>query len=186
MKGNKMKITLKNVRLSFPQLFKATQVNGEGKPAFSAAFLIAGDDPQVDEINDAIEQVALEKWEKKANTILSTIRGKDQACLHNGDLKAQYEGFEGNYYISARAYSKPLVIDRNKQVLAEDSGKPYGGCYVNASIELWAQDNQWGKRINATLRGVQFLRDGDAFAGSAPASEDEFEDLGDTGTDDLA
>lgn len=55
---------------------------------------------------------------------------------------------------------------------------------MNASIELWAQDNkQFGKRINAQLRGVQFLRDGDAFAAGSPASEDEFEDLGDQGDD---
>ena len=50
--------------------------------------------------------------------------------------------------------------------------------YVNGSIELWCQDNAYGKRINATLRGVQFLKDGEAFAGGGSASADEFDDLG--------
>ena len=54
---------------------------------------------------------------------------------------------------------------------------------MNASIELWAQDNSFGKRVNASLRGVQFLKDGDAFAGGGAASDDEFDDLA---TDDFA
>ncbi|MDF3086641.1 ssDNA-binding protein, partial [Burkholderia sola] len=55
-----MKIKLSNVRLAFPQLFEAKTVNGEGKPAFSAAFLIDPADPQVKELNAAIDQVAKE------------------------------------------------------------------------------------------------------------------------------
>ena len=53
-----MKIKLTNVRLSFAQLFEAKTVNGEGKPAFSASFLIKPNDPQVKMINEAIDAVA--------------------------------------------------------------------------------------------------------------------------------
>jgi hypothetical protein len=55
------------------------------------------------------------------------------------------------------------------------SGKPYSGCYVNAVIELWAQDNKFGKRINASLMGVQFLRDGQRLSGGGVASADDFQ-----------
>ena len=55
-----MKIKLNAVRLSFPQLFEAKTVNGEGKPAFSAAFLISPKDPQIAMINTAISTVAAE------------------------------------------------------------------------------------------------------------------------------
>ncbi|MDC5277565.1 DUF2815 family protein, partial [Acinetobacter baumannii] len=64
-----------------------------------------------------------------------------------------------------------------KTPLVQADGRPYAGCYVNAAIELWCQDNNYGKRINASLRGVQFLKDGEAFAGGGVASEDDFEDL---------
>ena len=171
------RITIKNARLAFPALHEPKQVNGEGKPAFSAAFLLSAQDPQVDAINELIDKVATEKWGQKAKTILGVMRGKDMVCLHNGDLKAQYEGFEGNYFVSARSATKIMVVDRDKTPLTAESGKPYGGCYVDASIEIWAMDNQWGKRVNASLRWVQFRRDGDAFAGGAPASDDEIEDL---------
>ena len=81
----------------------------------------------------------------------------------------------------------PTVIDRDRSPLSRTSGRPYAGCYVNASLEFWAQDNQWGKRINCTLRGVQFYRDGDSFSAGRPADSDEFEDVTEgAGADDFA
>lgn len=172
-----MKIKLANVRLAFPTLFEAKTVNGEGKPAFSASFLLDPADPQVKALNAAIDQVAKDKWGAKADAILKQMRAQDKVALHDGDLKSNYGGFPGNLYVSARSATRPLVIDRDRTPLTEQDGKPYAGCYVNASVELWPQDNNYGKRINASLRGVQFLRDGDAFAGGGAASEDEFDDV---------
>jgi hypothetical protein len=172
-----MKIKLNGVRLSFPQLFEATTVNGEGKPAFSAAFLISPKDPQVAAINAAIDAVAKDKWGAKADANIKAMRAADKVCLHSGDLKSNYDGFEGNLYVSARNSMRPLVIDVNKSPLTEQDGKPYAGCYVNASIELWAQDNNYGKRVNATLMGVQFYRDGESFTGGGVADTDDFDDL---------
>lgn len=172
-----MKVKLSNVRLAFPALFEAKTVNGEGKPAFSAVFLLDPTHPNIKAVNEAIAAVAKEKWGAKADAILKTARAADKVCLHNGDTKAEYAGFEGNFYISARNATRPLVIDADKSPLTAQDGKPYAGCWVNASITLWAQDNNYGKRVNASLGGVQFLKDGDAFAGSGPASEDEFDDV---------
>lgn len=172
-----MKLKLNNVRLAFPVLFEAKTVNGEGKPAFSASFLIDPADPQVKALNAAIDQVANDKWGAKAAAILKQMRATDKVALHDGDLKSNYDDFPGNLYVSARSSTRPLVINNDKSPLTEQDGKPYAGCFVNASIELWAQDNNYGKRVNASLRGVQFLRDGDAFAGGGAASEDEFDDI---------
>lgn len=182
-----MKIQLKNVRAAFLNaLFEAKTVNGEGKPAFSAIFLLDPADPQVKTIEAAIEAVAKEKWGAKAEAILKQMRAQDKLCLHDGDLKANYDGFPGNLYVSSRSNTRPLVIDADKSPLAESDGRPYSGCYVNASLELWAQDNNYGKRVNAQLRGVQFFKDGDAFAGGGAASEDEFDDVTEGATaDDL-
>ncbi len=182
-----MKLKLSNVRLAFPTLWEAKTVNGEGKPAFSAIFLLDPTDPQVKAINKAIDQVAAEKWGAKVAAILIAARKADKVCLHDGDLKATYDGFAGNLYVSARNPVRPLVLGADKAPLTEADGKPYAGCYVNVSLELWAQDNNYGKRVNATLMGVQFFRDGDAFAGGGVASEDDFDDVSSGATaDDLA
>jgi len=182
-----MKLKLLNVRLAFPQLFEAKTVAGEGKPAHSGTFLIDPADPQVKAINAAIDATAKEKWGAKADAILKQARAADKVCLHNGDLKATYDGFPGNLFISARNPLRPTVVDADKTPLTEKDGRPYAGCYVHVVLELWAQDNQYGKRVNATLMGVQFYKDGDSFTGGGVASEDDFDDISTGATaDDLA
>lgn len=172
-----MKIKLQNVRIAFPQLFEAKTVNGEGDPAFSATFLMAPDHPAVAELEKAFDIVGKEKWGAKWPQVKKELTAKDRLALHDGDTKADYAGFEGNMFLSSRNKTRPLVIDRDKSPLTAADGRPYAGCYVHASIELWCQDNNYGKRINASLRGVQFYKDGDAFAGGGAASEDEFDDI---------
>jgi Protein of unknown function (DUF2815) len=172
-----MKLKLNNVRLAFPTLWEAKTVNGEGKPAFSGTFLIDPADAQVKTINAAIDLVAKEKWGAKADAMLKQMRAADKVCLHNGDLKANYDGFPGNLFISARNPMRPTVVGPAKEPLVEADGRPYAGCYVHVVLELWAQDNNYGKRINATLMGVQFFHDGDSFTGGGVASEDDFDDV---------
>jgi Protein of unknown function (DUF2815) len=173
-----MRILLRDVRLAFPSLWKATAPKTGGEAAFSASFLIPKTHKQIAELKTAFKTLAKEKWGAKADAVLKALEAADKVCLHDGDSKADYEGFEGNLYVSARAKVRPSVFDQQRQELSEADGKPYSGCYVNASLELWPQDNGFGKRINAQLRGVQFLRDGDAFAGgSRPADADEFDEI---------
>lgn len=172
-----MIIKLQGARIAFPNLFEPRAVEGEGTPAYSASFIFAKDSPNVKALNDAFEEVALEKWGAKGAVILAQLKAADKICLHDGDLKDKFDGYAGNLFVSARNKVKPLVMDRDKTALEARDGRPYAGCYVNGSIEIWAQDNKFGKRINATLRGVQFLRDGEAFAGGAPADESEFDSV---------
>jgi hypothetical protein len=181
-----MKIKLLNVRLAFPVLWTAKAFGGEGKADFGASMLIDPADPQVKTINAAIDATAKEKWGAKAPEILKTLRATDKVCLHNGDSKASYEGFPGNLFVSARNAARPTVVGPDKSPLVEADGKPYAGCYVHAVLELWAQDNKFGKRVNATLMGVQFYADGDSFTGGGVASEDDFDDVTEGATaDDL-
>lgn len=170
-----MKVKLNNVRLAFPDLFKPRAFNGEGDAKYGATFLFPPDHPAAELINEAIDAVAKEKWGPKAPAVLMSLRANGKVCLHDGDAKEELDGFAGHLYVSARSTVRPGVYDRDRSPLAEDDGRPYGGCYVNAIIEIWAQDNGFGKRVNATLKGVQFVRDGESFAGGAPASPDDFD-----------
>lgn len=181
------RLMLSNVRIAFCQsLHKPEQVNGEGQYRRGAVLLIDKADPQVAAIEAAINQVLGIKYPdpKKRAPAESEMRKKDRIALRDGDDKAdKYDGFGGCMALSANGKGGDtpeeagpvILLDQLKQPLSVGSGKPYAGCYVNASVELWVQDNQWGKRVNCTLRGVQFLRDGDAFGGGAPASADEFD-----------
>ena len=175
-----MKLKLQNVRVAFLKCWKAETVNGEGDPAFSASFILPPNHPQVAEIEAALLACAKEKWGAKADAVFKQMKASDKLALHDGDTKAQYDGFEGNLFISSRSKTRPLTINRDKSPLAEEDGILYSGCYVNVSLELWAQDNNYGKRVNAQLGGIQFSRDGDAFSGGGSAAdEDDFDELND-------
>lgn len=173
------RVMLKNVRLAFPNLFEAQTVNGEGEPRFGASLLLPADHPQLAEIKKAMQAAAKEKWKDKAQAVYAELDKKDKLALHDGDGKASYDGFEGNLYIAAASQqsNRPTVLNADRSPITEKDGVVYAGCYVNASIEFWAQDNKFGKRVNAQLRGVQFLRDGDAFSAGRPAGADEFDDV---------
>jgi hypothetical protein len=173
------RLMLKNVRLAFPNLFTPTTVGGEGEPRYSAMLILPPDHPQLKELETKMKAVAKDKWKDKAAATYTALEKTDKLALHDGDTKAQYDGVAGNMFISAAAQqsARPTVIGKDRSPLTEKDGVVYAGCYVNVSIDLWPQDNKYGKRINAQLRGVQFVRDGDAFAAGRPADSDEFEDV---------
>lgn len=166
-------------RFAFAQhIFEAGTVGGEGKPAYSLTSIFGKDHPVHAELLAAEEKVAKEKWGAKADAILKQIRAQGKGVVKDGDSKAAYSGFEGNAFVSSRSETRPTVIDKDKSVLVAADGKPYSGCYGNMQVEVWAQDNAYGKRINAQLLGAQFTRDGDSFGGGGRAADpDDFDDL---------
>jgi hypothetical protein len=179
-----MKVSLKKVRLSFPDLFVAKQYEGKGDFKYAASFLIEPGSDNDKAVQAAIKAVAVEKWGKRVDAVLESIRGsKQQYCYLKGDSK-EYEGYAGMLVLSAKRKQKdgrPLVIDQAKNPLNESDGKPYAGCYVNATVDIWAQDGTH-TGIRGGLLGVQFHSDGDAFSGGAVANPDDFEAL-DAGAD---
>jgi hypothetical protein len=181
-KEDPARVKLKNVRLSFAHLFRPQAFgDGEGEPKYNCNFLI---DPSTKEgkanlraIEDAIEYVKKEKWPKGAPKL-----SEGKICLRDGN-NTEYDGYEDMMYVSASNARRPLVLDRDKTPLNEEDGVIYSGCYVDAIIRIWAQDNKYGKRINASLEAVRFRRDGEAF-GAAPPDPDEFDDLDDEDEED--
>lgn len=179
-------IRLEGVRLSFPALFTPTQgKNDDGtpqKPAYSAHFIMEKGSPAYSTTVKVMQMVANDEWGENGPTVLKTLIEQGRVCLRNGDSKTTadgepMDGYAGNYFMSARGYVKPTIVDVDRSPLSESSGKPYSGCFVNAVVRIWAQKGQYGKRVNAQLMGVQFARDGEAFAGGAPADPMAFDNL---------
>ena len=173
-----MKLHIKNVRIAFADgVHQAKAFNGEGAATYGASFIFEPDHPAVAQCKEAIEAVGKEKWGAKWAAVQKELTAKDRTFLHDGDGKANLAGFSGNMFISARSKTRPTVVDGQRNPLTVDDGKPYSGSYVHVIIEVWPQDNSFGKRINCTLKGVQFVRDGEAFASGGAAREDEFEEI---------
>ena len=171
-----MKIAIHG-RLSFPDLFAPRPFKPGDKPKYKATFLVPKDGPEHKKISEAIIAVAKEKWPKDWQKVVASIKGNaNKFCFQDGETKS-YEGYEGMMAFSAGNTTRPLVLDRDKTPLTEADGRPYAGCHVVGSVEIFAYDNS-GNGISASLRGVQFVKDGPAFAGGGVASMDEFDDLG--------
>lgn len=172
------KVVLKNVRLSFADIFVPKAFQPGDEPRFSGTSLIPKDDKkQMAAVEAAIQEAAEQKWGKKGASIVNGIRGNsNKFCFQDGDNK-DYDGYQGMMALSAHNKARPLVIDRDKTPLTAADGKPYSGCYVNVTLEIFAYTNT-GNGIAASLKGIQFVKDGDSFGGGTPASPDDFDDLG--------
>lgn len=172
-----MKVVLNNVRLAFPNLWTAKQVMGQGDAKFSATYLITPGSENEKRIEAAIEAVAAEKWKTKSATVLKSIRNNPMRfCYRDGDTKSQYAGYAGNMFITASNKQRVPVVDTDRTPLAQEDGRLYAGCYVNAFIDIWA-DDRYGDGVFATLGPIQFAKDGDAFAGGMVGSIEEFDDV---------
>tara|TARA_R110000823_G_scaffold103904_2_gene221581 strand:- start:333 stop:860 length:528 start_codon:yes stop_codon:yes gene_type:complete len=168
-KTENVKVHLKNVRLSFPSIFNRATFDGkEGK--YEATLLLDKSDTKTKAKIDKVIEDAI----KAANVKVPN----DKRCLKDGD-DSDYDGYENVWSIKASSSKRPTLIDRDKTPLVEDDDVLYAGCYVNAIIDVWIQNNQYGKRANANLYGLQFVKDGEAF-GSGPVDvTDEFDDIDD-------
>ena len=181
-----MEVKLKNVRLSFPNLWHAKEFKtGDGKPRFDASFLCEPGSDNDKAILAAIEAEGKANHGEKWATVKKSLLGQSNKCCYLDGNTKSYDGYEDKWVLSTHAKARPLVIDRNRQTLTEEDGKPYAGGFVNAKVDIYVQKGE-NPGIRASFSGIQFVSEGEAFTGGKPASVDEFEDLGDGGdSDDL-
>ena len=179
-------IILRNVRIAFPDLWTAVQYEGKGPFSYRATFLIDPKSAEHSLVQETIQKVAIAGWGVKAKEVLLTIEGQSQKfCYIDGNTKG-YDGYENMWALSTsrpQESGRPKVIDQRKNDLTVDDGKPYGGCIVNAKVQLWPQNNKFGRGLRASLIAVQFAKDGDAFGGAPPASDTGMEEVADSGDD---
>lgn len=169
-KTTRVTVRLRKVRLSFPSLFKASAFEEGQEAKYSSHFIIEkSDKANMAAIGDAIKKILTENNDGKR-------LAPDRYCMRDGGNKPDLDGYGDDVvYVSASSKLRPKVWDSDNSQLAEEDGKPYAGCFVDASIDLWWQDHKkYGNRVNAQLRAVRFHSDGEPFGGGPVDAEDEF------------
>lgn len=171
-------VFLHNVRLSYPSLFQASAFPGAARATYSAHVLVPRDSQAAKDVMKYVEKVAKEKWgAKSASTLASIMADKQRTFWRDGAIKGSDE-YVGNMFAALSNESRPRVVNVDNTELSEEDGRPYSGCYVNVSFQIWIQDNKFGKGIRARLRGVQFVADGEPFGASRQvADENEFSEI---------
>lgn len=192
------KVILLGARLSFASLFEPNrqkQDDGSVRETWKSNFLFPKDGldncfakfngqkmPVLKAIKLASKEAKTKAWGENEDKWPKLK--PDRLCWRDGDLE-NWDGYADHWYLSANAplADRPKVITNRKG--ADDKwmdaqpgtkGAPYSGCYVNATIEIWVQDNEHGKRVNAKLKAVQFVKDGEAFGASATDPNEDFDD----------
>lgn len=173
---------LKNVRIAFANIHEAKPVGQTGAERYSCVLIIEPDSENDKTIMKEIAKSSKAKWADKSGAVLKTLATKDKICYMRRDFTDSegnvYEGFEDHYALRVSNEKRPTIGDRHGKPLTKEDGRPYSGCYCNVWVNLWAQDNSYGQRINGTLGAVQFVNDAPGFGKGAPVSESVFEDLG--------
>ncbi len=182
-----MIVMLKDVRLAFPDLFEPKQFQSKGDFSYGCQLLIKPGTENFNLVEEAIKSVALAKWGKKAEGYLEEIRPDKKACCWiDGKRRSEYDGYAGHWSLTAKRKDNkgaPLIINRSKQIISRDKGEIYGGCFVNAKVDIYASENS-GLGIRCELHTVQYFRKGEAFGSGGTPTDDEFDDLSDNGEDD--
>jgi len=182
MSENVSQIKLKNVRLSYPALFTPKAFEEGQKAKFNCQLILNKRDhaATIEALQGKIDEAAKSFFGK-------TVPKLKGICLRDGSEKGDKDGYGDEVmFVSASSERRPQVVDRDPSIpLVEADGRPYAGCYVNAMVSLWVQDNKFGKRVNANILAVQFLKDGEPFGESVNAT-DAFADETDGNEDPLA
>ncbi len=179
-------IYLSNVRLSFPHLVEPHSSTEGGVKKFSADFIMAQNSTGIQQFMQQYMALATAKWGENAQQVMTMIQSdRKLRCYGSGNEKIDkktfqpYSGYKDMAYISANKDQMPQMIQSDgKPVEAGNTlayqalaRKLYGGCYVNAAIKPWLQENKHGRGIRCDLVAIQFANDGEAFGeGAADAS----------------
>lgn len=186
---NQYLVRFTDVYLSYPHLFepyrpKRVDIDpATGKPKkgkYGAKFCFHKKNPQ--NVKDA--KAIHAKIVEMSKTVLKQSLPADRYCLRDGAQLT--EDMHEYYVLSASDDVAPTVVDRRRRPVTAEDDLFYAGCKVNATVRLWVQNNQdYGKRINSNLIGLQFVEHGERWGGRArPNVEDIFDDISDQFEDD--
>ncbi len=177
------KISMKRIRISFPQIFEPKPFEEGGEPKFSCAYLL----------DKRKQRVLIKEVEKHMNALIKSVWGKRPTKLKNfifadGDEMADdnemYDGHRGYSVINASGRNRPLLMDADMVPVTKEDNPFYAGCYCNVTIHLYAFDNKYGKGVCASLRALQWIADGEALADAFVDPDTEFDDFEAAGGED--
>jgi hypothetical protein len=169
-------------RLSFPHLAEpqtqTDKVTGNKRVTYNCDLLLEPNDPAFGQFMQQYAKLAQAKWLENAGNAMQQIQAnRKQRCYGTGEEKVDSKtfqvrkGYAGKVYISASSKNMPQMIQpdgrptdpANTMACQMIARKMYGGCYINAVVKPWLQQNDTGIGIRADLVAVQFAADGEPF-----------------------
>jgi len=170
-------LLIQGLRCSFPQLWQE-DVQADGSKFGKGIKLLLCKEKDADAIKLIKSEISRIMKEKPKIAEVVKKSGESKMCLKDGD-REEY----GDVKMLNCGNPKTIMVMHKNATPATEADDPiYSGCMVNAKVEIWGQDNKYGKRINAKIIAVQFAGDAASFDGGHVAPEvaaDGFESLED-------
>jgi hypothetical protein len=196
--SSETKVITPEAVLSYPNLLKAQQANGQGKAKFSATFVFPGGRETTKALAQAAVAAARDKWGAKADDMIKSgeinIYGGKGASIRTDAAAKKYTGDrfpEGTVFVNARSDNRPGLVFAHKDpvtgkaaTVAEDEivESFYAGSRVRASLTAFAYDNSGNKGVAFGLNNIQLIGAGPRLD-SRTKAEDDFEALSDAPAD---
>ena len=155
------------------QIFNAESFEAGGTEYFGTQLLIDPKSESAQVLNATVDTV-------RNGAKLGKVKA-DRLCVTDGD-DTDYESHQGKLVLRATRIAKrgrPLTVDNQLHPCVQEDNLLYSGAKARCKINVWAQDNKWGKRVNAELLAVQFVEHGDQIGGGQTPSIDGMEPVGD-------
>lgn len=174
------KIMLRNVRLSYEHIFKASAFDDGQEAKYSATFIIPKDHPDLPAVKKAYFEAGQESFPSDftggswPRGFTCSLKDADKDTNSTGEVLAEKNpAYKGCYIIEANSTRRPVVVDRLKAAITEEDGIVYSGCYVNASLAAAGYTfGKMKKGVKCYLNGVQFVKDGERFGTDASSDFD--------------
>ena len=158
-------VRLENVVIVFPVLWepRANTLDPSKPPKWSASFLLdpVANATSVAAVDAAYRQVLTEAGKLDRIQFLKSPMGTgdEKNQLRQSKGKDPWPWAVGKRYISANTQSAaPAVVDQHRRPISkENSANLFGGCIVNAYIDLYWSNNQTNPGCFVGLQGVQLV-----------------------------
>lgn len=170
-----IKVTTPLFRASFPFVFKPRPADEDkDKPQYTLAMLFPKSKMKEKAMVDFNNQIT------KAATLAFGPKedwpDNFQRPWKDGDKKEDLEGYKGMWFIEAKSYNKPGVIDREHNEIL-DPNEFYGGCFAIATVVLKGYSYKGKNGVTVYLQNIKKMKDGERFGGrSNPADDFEYEE----------
>lgn len=141
-----VKVTLKQIKSGFISIFE--------KNKFDKYSVQSWIHPSNAEAISKLQQV-IQALKDKAKTNVN-----DDKIFLKKPAPNEYEILSSLYCIQASNDRQPLIFDQNANEVVTNNKLFIPGSILCVSGTVWFQNNEWGRRINFSLEGVQYVKPG--------------------------
>lgn len=168
-----MAVTTGKVRASYVHIFTPRIPDNGGEPKYSVTLLIPKNDTAT--LNALYADIEKAKQDGAQKVFGGNIPPQCKIPIYDGDgYRPSGEPFgeecRGCIVLTASAKQQPVIVGLDMQNIINPADV-YSGCYIRASINMFAYNSNGNKGIGCGLNAVQKIEDGEPLSARVSAEE---------------